>query len=193
MRGRSHLLLGAAGYAALASRPVPKPLGDLGPPLPIGPAIDTVPAALLVGTLLAAVAALAPDADRSGSSAARSLGAPTRVAAWLIQRGLGHRGALHSAVAVLLVLVLGEAAGASACLGHLGGVLAFGWASHLLLDALTAGGVPLLWPLPLRVRLPPGLVTGGLLERLLLACGLLACAAWAAGGPWAAQLVAALR
>jgi inner membrane protein len=193
MLGRTHLLLSAAGYAALASRPLPTPLGGLGAPLPGGVGLESVPVALAAGTLLAAIAGLGPDLDRSGSSAARSLGLPSRVVGWIVQHSLGHRGPLHSAAAVLLVFVAGEAAGASAGVDHLGAVLAFGWASHLLLDALTARGVPLLWPLPTRLRLPPGFATGGLVERLVLALALLACAVWATGSPWATELGATLQ
>jgi len=193
MLGRSHLLLAAAGYMALASRPVPTPLGELGAPLPAGGGLDAVPLALVAGTLLAAASSLGPDFDRAGSSAARSLGPPSRLAAWLIQHSLGHRGPLHSAAAVLLVLVVGEALGVSAGVTHLGGVLAFGWASHLLLDAMTARGLPLLWPLPARLRLPPGLATGGLVEQIVLLLGLLAGGAWAAGSPVAVELMAGLR
>jgi inner membrane protein len=68
--------------------------------------------------------------------------------------------------------------------------LAFGWASHLLLDALTPAGVPLLWPLPARVRLPPGITTGGLLEQVVVALGLLLCLVWASGSPWVALVAA---
>jgi inner membrane protein len=183
------LLLAAAGYAALAARPVPTPLGTLGVPLPGGGGLEGVPLALVAGAVLAGLGGLAPDVDRAGSSVARSLGPPSRMAAWVVQRGLGHRGPLHSLAAVLLVFVLGEAAGAGAGTTNVGAALAFGWASHLLLDALTPAGVPLLWPLPARLRLPPGVTTGGLLEQVVVALGLLLCLAWASGSPWVAQVV----
>jgi hypothetical protein len=36
-----------------------------------------------------------------------------------------------------------------------------------------------LWPARVRLRLPPGLVTGGLVEQLVLGLGLLGCGLWA--------------
>jgi hypothetical protein len=38
--------------------------------------------------------------------------------------------------------------------------------------------VPLLWPLPLRLRLPPGVVTGSLAEQLVVLAALLLCGWW---------------
>lgn len=77
---------------------------------------------------------------------------------------------------------LGLAAGAGAALaaGHdpLGTWLlvavALGVASHLFADALTHGGVPLLWPLRRRFRLTAGFRSGGVGERLLAPSLLLA-------------------
>lgn len=63
--------------------------------------------------------------------------------------------------------------------------MGYGWAAHVLADAVTDRGVPLLWPLwRRRVRLPYGLgpATGGVGEALMVAVGLLACGGWIALG-----------
>lgn len=172
MKGRSHLLVTGAAYAALAAHPLATPLGTLAAPAlaPIGdPFLGG-----LAGALAAAFVGILPDVDKSGSKAARLGGWPTRFAAWLVQLFLGHRGALHSLPALLAAwygLRYVGLPGAAA-------VVAFGWGVHLLLDAMTAGGVPLLWPLPLKLRLPPGIATRGLLEGPLALALLAGCAWW---------------
>jgi len=177
MTGRSHLLLTGAAYAALALHPIPTPLGPISVP-------RLVPGGGLVPTLADAVAValvgLLPDVDQAGSKAARLGGWPTRALAWLVQVVLGHRGALHSLVAAFVAWWLGQLVGSALGVPGLAGLAAFGWCAHLLLDAATAGGVPILWPLPLRLRLPPGLSTGGLGEHAAL-LGLLAVCAWWTG------------
>src|SRR5579884_1364846 len=178
MTGRSHLLLTGAAYAALALHPIQTPLGTLAAPSILPGAVTQLPG-VLAGSLGAAFVGLLPDVDKSGSKAARLGGWPTRVFAWFVQLFLGHRGALHSLPALLLVWWLGTQLGALVGLPGLAGLLAFGWGAHLLLDAATAGGVPLLWPLPLKLRLPPGLPTGGLVEHAALLALLAACAWWA--------------
>lgn len=45
--------------------------------------------------------------------------------------------------------------------------VALGVGSHLLADALTHGGVPLLWPLRRRFRITAGFRSGGVVERLV--------------------------
>jgi membrane-bound metal-dependent hydrolase YbcI (DUF457 family) len=179
MLGRSHVLLAAAAYGALAIRPFPAPLSSFVALAPSGTAIKNPAVALGLGVLLVAAGSLAPDIDRAGSSIARMAGLPTRAMAWIVQHSLGHRGPLHSALAVALVFAFGEALGVGAGLRNLGGPFAFGWATHVLLDALTARGVPLLWPLPVRLRLPPGFVTGGSVEQVVLVIGLAGCGLWA--------------
>lgn len=47
------------------------------------------------------------------------------------------------------------------------GAVALGVVSHLLADALTHGGVPLLWPLRRRFRMTAGFRSGGAVERLV--------------------------
>ena len=68
---------------------------------------------------------------------------------------------------------------------NLGALVGYGWAAHVLADALTDRGVPLLWPLwRRRVRLPYGLgpATGGWGETLTVVAMLLVCGWWGALG-----------
>src|SRR5437879_3124850 len=126
MTGRSHLLLTAACYLALGVHPVATPLGIAAAPRLAGGPLDLPLAGLAAGAAVAAAAGLAPDADRSGSTAARSGGLPTRAAAWLVQRALGHRGALHSLAALALAWWAAWALGPALGVDGLGPVVAFG-------------------------------------------------------------------
>lgn len=179
MMGRSHLVLAGAAYAALTLRPIETPYGTLVAPLLGGLTTDQA-ANLLLSGLIAAGCGLAPDIDKAGSTASRSLGLPTRVLSWGIERSFGHRGGFHSLLALVLAFYLGDLAGGLAGLTGLGGLLAFGWAIHLLTDAWTVHGVPLFWPLTSgRVRLPPWLSTGSALEAVALVVSLVLLAAYA--------------
>ena len=109
MMGRSHFLLAGAAWAALAIRPIETPVGTLSAPVLRGPLIQDEPAGLLLSLLVAAACGLAPDLDKAGSTAARSLGIVTRVLSWGIERGFGHRKAFHSLVGVALGFLAGEA------------------------------------------------------------------------------------
>ena len=88
MMGRSHLVLAGAAYAALSLRPIETPYGTLAAPLLDG-LTDDWAANLLVSWLIAASCGLAPDIDKGGSTASRSLGAPTRLLSWGIERSFG--------------------------------------------------------------------------------------------------------
>ena len=179
MMGRSHLVLAGAAYAALTLRPIETPYGTLAAPA-LGGLTTDQSANLLLSLLIAAACGLAPDIDKAGSTASRSLGLPTRVLSWGIERSFGHRGGFHSLLAMVLAFLLGDLVGGLLGLTGLGGLLAFGWAIHLLTDAWTVHGVPLFWPLsPARVRLPPRLSTGSLMEAVVLVLTLLLLAAYA--------------
>lgn len=176
MMGRSHLTLAGAAYAALTLRPIETPYGTLTAPL-LGGLTTDQSANLLLSILIAAACGLAPDIDKAGSTASRSLGIPTRVLSWGIERSFGHRGGFHSLLAMVLAYYLGDLLGALVGVTGFGALVAFGWAVHLLTDAWTVHGVPLFWPLTTaRVRLPPWLSTGGTMEAvvLVLTLGLLA-------------------
>lgn len=117
------------------------------------------------GAGIGAIAALLPDIDHPQSLLGRRLWP----VAWTINQVMGHRGALHSLAALLLV-----SAAASVMLPDWWIVIAAGYASHLAADALTVSGVPLLWPIRARIRLL-GIRTGGIIEHAInvLLCVLL--------------------
>jgi inner membrane protein len=178
MKGRSHLLLTGAAYAALALHPLSTPFGALAAPKLLPSLLPGGMVEVVVGALAASFVGLLPDVDKSGSKAARLGGWPTRILAWFVQLFLGHRGALHSLPALLLVWQCGRWAETALGVGGLAATAAFGWGAHLLLDAMTAGGIPLLWPLPLKLRLPPGVHTRGALEGALMLALLGLCGWW---------------
>lgn len=137
MTGRTHLLAGAAAGAALLS------LRGAG-------AVDPKGAVAALGA--ACLGALMPDIDHPGSLLNRGAG-PAGAVPGLFLR---HRGPTHSLAAALAAWAVASwlcaarglpgAVALAALAGHL---------SHLALDALTPGGVPLLWPLwGRRVGLP---------------------------------------
>lgn len=153
------------------------------------PLLQAVPESGLISLGAAAMAVLGgllPDVDEPSSTLGREipggrtgrllLGAAAvmvgvryrSLVALLVGVGLAalalipHRGVTHSLVALGAV---GLAAHSLPTL-YLRPLFA-GYASHLVLDALTPEGVPLLWPLRIRIGLP--LVrTGGVLERTFL-------------------------
>ena len=179
MLGRSHLTLAGAAYVALTLRPLETPSGTLAAPL-LGGLTTDQSANLLASFLVAAACGLAPDIDKAGSTASRSLGVPTRVLSWGIERSFGHRGGFHSLLALALAYVVGNLAGELVGVQGFGALVAFGWAVHLLTDAWTVHGVPLFWPLSTaRVRLPPRMSTGSALEAVMLVLTLVALATYA--------------
>ena len=183
MMGHSHVALGAAVYLALWRHALPTPFGPLGAPLLGGPALDGAPGVVTLGLSLglASASALGPDIDKAGSSIARAGGWATEALAWGVEHTLGHRGPLHSLLALVGVVLLGEGAGRLAGVVGLGAVLGFGWAAHLLGDVGTRRGLPLAWPLPLHVRTPLRFTTGTWQEGVVLGCAILACGLWVLG------------
>jgi inner membrane protein len=185
---RSHVVLAAAPYLALLSHPLgaPAALPVLGLPPGETASDPVVLIALSVGVV--AAASLAPDIDHARGTVGRAAGAPGRLAAGTVSRLLKHRGPLHSALAAAGAGVVAELLGERLGVTGLGALVAFGWASHILADALTDRGVPLLWPLwRKRLRLPFGLgiATGSGAEAVIVVAGLLLCAAWIALGLYA--------
>ena len=184
MMGRSHLVLAGATYAALAARPLETPLGTLVAPLLGGPLIEDSQTAFVASLAVAAACGLAPDIDKVGSTASRSLGLVTRVLSWGIERSFGHRGGFHSLLGIAVGFFLGELVGALLDLTGLGALVAFGWAVHLFTDAWTVRGVPLFWPVTTaHVKLPPWLTTGSRLEAVVLFLALAGLFLYATGGP----------
>lgn len=122
MTYRTHLLGGAALAAAAMTYVAPQTTLEVG---------------LYYG--MALVGALLPDLDHPNSWVSRKVGILNYPF-----RALGHRGATHSLLAVLIVFcVMGGVFGGSvATIG-----LTLGYLSHLLLDMLNPRGVPLFYPL----------------------------------------------
>ncbi len=75
----------------------------------------------LAGLATAAACGLAPDIDKAGSTASRSLGIVTRVLSWGIERSFGHRGGFHSFLGVALGFVAGDLHGTLLVLTGLAG------------------------------------------------------------------------
>jgi len=181
MMGRSHLALAGAAYAALAVRPLETPIGTLAAPVLGGLTTDPW-MAVFASFLVAAACGLAPDIDKRGSWASRSLGLPTSILSWGIEHSFGHRGGFHSLLGLIGAYLLGNLLGGLVGLTGLGAVIAFGWAVHLLTDAWTVHGIPLFWPLHVaRLRLPPWMSTGTPLEAVMLVLTLAALAVYAVG------------
>jgi membrane-bound metal-dependent hydrolase YbcI (DUF457 family) len=116
------------------------------------------PAVAVGGSLLAGVAALAPDIDHRGSTITRAFAIITVPLSWLVRHGPGgdHRHLTHS-VAGWLVWSAGWLLAAT----HWGWplwvawALAAGWANHIVMDMLTISGCPLLWPRLVKYHLLP--------------------------------------
>jgi membrane-bound metal-dependent hydrolase YbcI (DUF457 family) len=187
MMGRSHLALTAAGYVALSVHPLVTPLGRFqAPQLSAswhGSVQTPAVAAIAVGAALASVTSLSADIDKPGSKASRSFGWPSHLLSWIIHVLAGHRGITHSIWPAIALGMLGGAAGALIGVRGLGQVLAFGYSGALLLDAWTAEGIVPLYPLPWRLRIPPGFRVGSLAEVAVLALGLGLCVWWSVGAP----------
>lgn len=181
MMGHSHVLLGAACYVALWRHPLQTSLGPLGAPVLGGPLLEGVPELVLVGVSLlgASVCALGPDIDKRGSTIARAGGWATGTLAWGLEHTAHHRGPLHSLLALLAVVLVGNAVGAALGLTSLGALIGFGWGVHLLGDIATSHGIPLFWPLRRHVRPPLTFATGTWQEALVLAGAVVACVGWA--------------
>nr|BBH93980.1 hydrolase [Thermogemmatispora argillosa] len=164
MVGRSHLLIGLTAGVVLDS------LVHLsGPPITLAP---SVPLKLVVAKAIYYVAvgfgSLLPDIDNAHSTLGRKFGWISRE----IQRIAGHRTLFHSLLGLLLgsllalgaqqlVLSLLAMRGLSAPASLMSAThmiffaVLFGCIVHILCDALTEGGVPLLWPNPKRFGFPP--------------------------------------
>ncbi|HOU11939.1 MAG TPA: metal-dependent hydrolase [Anaerolineae bacterium] len=146
MNGKTHVALGLAAAVALGYDPLTAPLATT--------------AVLVAGTLL-------PDLDhRNGAGALRKpLPRPLQWLACLPAAVFTHRGPLHSLLVLPPLLLIAE---------HLldfapyGRMAALGCVAHILADAITITGVPLLWPM-IKKRLGlPLLRTGGRLERAII-------------------------
>jgi membrane-bound metal-dependent hydrolase YbcI (DUF457 family) len=164
MEGRSHLLVGLTAGVVLDS--VIHLSGD---PLTLA---KTVPLALLIKKIVyyfsVGFGALLPDIDNARSTMGHKFGIISKQ----IQHIAGHRTLFHSLLGLLLgsLLAIGLEQVVIYFLGvrgfifpaHLVGAshlvffgVLFGCAMHIAADALTLGGVPLLWPNRKRFGFPP--------------------------------------
>ena len=93
---------------------------------------------------------------------------------------VGHRGVTHSLLAVVaMALVLTFYGGVG---GGLVTALCIGYIVHLAGDFVTNSGIPLLWPIKRRYRLPLA-TTGGVIEPLIV----LVIVCWAGAVQWSAM------
>lgn len=125
-------------------------------------------------TGLAGFAALLPDLDAAGAKASTlSLWGvrPLAPLSLMLHRALGHRGWLHSPLALLpLAAICGASVPLTGALAP--AALWAGYASHLAADACTRSGLPLVPGRPVRLHLLPKglrLVTGSQAEEVLMA------------------------
>ena len=124
--------------------------------------------------LFAAAGALFPDLD-AGDSMIRRLSvagiAPMAPLSQVLHHSFGHRGLLHSFLGLGLFTALCALPVAVSVGWPPGAALTLGYASHVLADAATKSGVPLLYPRRQRYHLLPKgwrLTTGSLAEEALL-------------------------
>ena len=115
--------------------------------------------------------ALAPDLDAERSEIKSTLGLLGSASGVLLSLfGIRHRGLTHYGLTAVLVFIISSLLGWRLGYPDVGLAFGLGYLSHLLADALTLSGVPLLWPLPGNVHLLPRplrLRTGGLAEQIL--------------------------
>lgn len=113
-------------------------------------------------TLCTCIGSLLPDIDTSKSR----LGHKIAPLSWILRIFVGHREIFHSLIwmfpLVFLAYLFPSALTVivSAALGIL---------SHLLLDSITASGVPLFWPFKYRLSLAK-FRCGGIIDRTLMVC-----------------------
>ena len=146
MKGASHMLMGASAGAVLSVAVT----GHMDP----------------VTVSASSIGALLPDLDHPRSKLGRKV-LPVSLILWLV---IGHRGMSHSLVAWGIIGTIAAAVSiyAPTLTLPLSG-LALGYGVHLLGDAMTYSGIPLMWPARKRYRIGGGLfATGGLMEYVAL-------------------------
>jgi inner membrane protein len=112
-----------------------------------------------VGIIISGASSLLPDIDSPHSFAGRRIWPISA----LIQHTAGHRGCFHSLLAAVIIYFFSIILIPKYAL-----YIFVGYLSHLFLDALNPEGVPLLWPLDYRLRIPV-VRTGSVIEKLLMA------------------------
>jgi inner membrane protein len=190
MLGHTHVAIAGALWAALWWRPLSAGAASLAAPeVALGPGVPPALSTLAV----VAVGALLPDLDHSGALLAQWRPAgeglfrffrPLLLPSVVLRETLGHRGGLHSLLALVAVSVGAEYLARLAGIAGLGAALGWGYAAHLLADMATRRGVPLFWPLTRRrlgMPRPLAVRTGGVGEALYLAAVGVVAALYAAG------------
>ncbi|WCK57721.1 metal-dependent hydrolase (plasmid) [Aneurinibacillus sp. Ricciae_BoGa-3] len=127
---------------------------------------------ILMGSIFVAGSVMGskvPDIDHRGSHTGRN----HQVASFAVNTMFGHRGITHSPIFVMgmmaLLMFLSKMflSGIFQALGNYFAIgFGIGIASHLLLDALTVGGIPLLYPFSKKKFHMLPLRTGGFLEKV---------------------------
>lgn len=102
-----------------------------------GMAIATLAGQPLVGVAIAGVSALAPDIDSRGSKLGRKL----PVISTFTSLVFGHRGALHSLLAIVALYLVGIQYFPDWVIP-----IIIGYASHIIIDSFTPSKIPWLWP-----------------------------------------------
>ena len=112
------------------------------------------------------IASLVPDIDHPDSWIGRRL----FIIAYPLSLVIKHRGMTHSLLMVATLAALASIYTEPASLWPAPWAAAFvvGYCVHLLGDAITPRGIPLLWPWRRSFALPPGIRTGSLLEIVLV-------------------------
>lgn len=114
--------------------------------------------------VVAAAAALLPDVESPKSFVGRKLPGVSHAGSLIV----GHRNATHSLLAALGVFLIGLLFSKTAGFPVPFVWVAFiGYLSHLILDTFNPAGVPLFWPLKMRLRIPI-VQTGSALEKLIV-------------------------
>ena len=116
--------------------------------------------ATIVFTAGSIIGSILPDIDNRTSKIGQHIG----ITSFLIQLFIGHRTIFHAPVLYVLLYALITAMfpGSSRLLSG----ISVGVTTHLFLDMLNPAGIPLLWPLPLRIHLSR-IRSGGLIDKLI--------------------------
>ncbi|TSC56628.1 MAG: inner membrane protein [Parcubacteria group bacterium Gr01-1014_18] len=157
MIGKTHLAIGAASAW-------------------IGTAVLSLPA-VFWAPMVGALFALVPDIDASEAkiSNLNYKGIQFFRPFQMVFSNFKHRGFCHSIVFLIGLYLLGLYGFYAGFISA--GFLSFamiGYASHLLLDALTPAGIGLFWPIPIKFRLLPRVIspkTGGFVDSLFWIVG----------------------
>lgn len=121
---------------------------------------------MIISAGVAGIGALLPDIDSPHSK----IGCRIPILPKMLTITVGHRGLLHSIPGAIIVSLLIASVAKLFLASPFTGLLLLtmaGYLSHLFMDMLTSRGCPLLWPLPIRFRLPL-IHTGSLAERLVV-------------------------